>query len=137
MVELEIEGPAIRWQTLSALTRPGPPIDIVDLYRKKDPWIARFQGASFDLTLAPSRPYEGVIRDRESGAPIPGVVIESYRLADSNIINDTLVKTKSDNDRPLSPARHAPGCRQRGRAHPSRRPAVPPFPVQAAQFQLR
>ena len=82
LVDLEIEGPAIRWLTLSALTRPGPPIDIVDLYRKKDPWITRFYGANFDLTLAPSRPYEGVIRDRDSGAPIPGVMIESYRLAD-------------------------------------------------------
>ena len=80
----------------SALTRPGPPIDIVDLYRKKDPWITRFYGANFDLTLAPSRPYEGVIRDRDSGAPIPGVLIESYRLADSKIGNYTLIKTRSD-----------------------------------------
>ncbi len=98
LVNLEIEGPAIRWQSLSALTRPGPPFDIVDLYRKKDPWITRFHGANFDLTLAPSRPYEGVIRDRDSGAPIPGVLIESYRLADSTTINYTLIKTKSAKD---------------------------------------
>jgi hypothetical protein len=98
LVDLEIEGPAIRWQTLSALTRPGPPIDIVDLYRKKDPWITRVQGASLDLTLAPSRAYEGVIRDRDSGAPIPGVLIESYQLADSTTVNNTLIKTKSDKD---------------------------------------
>jgi RNA polymerase sigma factor (sigma-70 family) len=98
MVDLEIEGPAIRWQRLYALTRPGAPIDIVDLYRKKDPWITRFHGASLDLTLAPSRPYEGVIRDRDSGAPISGVLVESFRLADSNISNYTLIKTKSDKD---------------------------------------
>ena len=39
-----------------------------------------------------------MIRDRDSGAPIPGVLIESFRLADSTVINDTLIKTKSDKD---------------------------------------
>ena len=46
--------------------------------------------------MAPSRPYEGIVRDRESGSPIPGVAIESYKLADVNILNDTRIKTTTD-----------------------------------------
>jgi len=97
-VEVVIEGPSIRSLRISVLTRPGPPIDIVDLYRKKAPWIERFYGAPFELNLAPSRPYEGVVRDRDTGQPIAGVKIESFKLADSNILNSTLIKTTTDKD---------------------------------------
>ncbi len=98
LVELEIRGPTVRWTNIKVMTRSGPPADIVDLYRKKDPWVERHYGASFDLSLAPSRPYEGVVRDRDSGAPIAGVRIESYKLADSEVYNYTEIKTQSDRE---------------------------------------
>jgi hypothetical protein len=97
-VALEIEGPAIRSTKFSALTRVGSPVDIVDLYRPKDPWITRFYGASFDLTLPPSQPYEGIVRDRDSGKPIEGASIVSFRFADTKIGNSTLVKTVTDRE---------------------------------------
>jgi hypothetical protein len=93
-----VEGPWIRWTEVSALTRPGPAIEIVDLQRKKDPWIETYHGADFVLTLAPSRPYEGFIRDRDTGRGVPGVSIESYQLADNPISNYRRVKARSDRD---------------------------------------
>ena len=95
-VELMIEGSAIRWTEVHALTRPGPAIEIVDLQRPKDPWIETYQGADFALSLAPSRPYEGFIRDRDTGRGVPGVSIESYRLADNPMSNYRRVKALSD-----------------------------------------
>jgi len=97
-VSLLVEGPSIRWTEVSALTRHGPAIEIVDLQRKKDPWIDTYQGADFALTLAPSRPYEGFVRDRDTGRGVPGVSIESFRLSDYPVSNDRRVKARSDRD---------------------------------------
>jgi hypothetical protein len=68
----------------------------VDLQRKKDPWIETYQGADFALTLAPSRPYEGFVRDRDTGRGVPEVSIESFRLADNALSNYRLVKARTD-----------------------------------------
>jgi len=97
-VYLGIEGPTIRWTNISALTRAFPPTDIVQFYRRKDPEIERYYGASFDLNVAPSRPYEGVVRDRDSGVPVPGVTIQSARIADSNYLHYRPIKTTTDKE---------------------------------------
>jgi hypothetical protein len=47
----------------------------VDLYRPKNPWIERHYGTPVVLALAPSGPYEGVVRDGDTGRPIPSVTI--------------------------------------------------------------
>ncbi len=97
-VSLMVEGSSVRWTEVSALTRPGPAIKIVDLWRAKDPWIETYHGAEFTLTLPPSRPYVGFVRDRDTGRGVPGVSIESYRLADNPISNNRQVKARTDED---------------------------------------
>jgi beta-lactamase regulating signal transducer with metallopeptidase domain len=97
-VSLMVEGATIRWTEVSALTRPGPAIRIVDLKRKNDPWVETYQGAEFQLTLAPSRPYEGFVRDRDTGRGVSGVSIESFRLADNPIANYRRVKATTDDN---------------------------------------
>jgi hypothetical protein len=91
-----VEGSSIRWTEVSAFTRRGPAIDIVDLQRTKDPWIETYHGADLVLTLPPSRPYEGFVRDGDTGRGIPGVSIESFRLADNPLSNYRQVKSTTD-----------------------------------------
>jgi len=97
-VDLGIEGQTIRWTRISALTRAVPPTDIVQFYRRKDPEIERYYGASFDLNVAPSRPYEGVVRDRESGVPVAGATIQIVKTADSSFFNYSRITSSTDKD---------------------------------------
>ena len=48
------------------------------------------------MTAAPTRPIEGVVREQETGLPIAGARIDSTRLADSDVWNNTAVRTTSD-----------------------------------------
>ena len=91
-----MQGPAIRIAEVPVLTRRGPAREIVDLMRKKDPWIIKYHGARFELALPPSRAYEGFVRDRDTGEGIPGVSLESYRFADFDIVNHRVLRTRTD-----------------------------------------
>jgi len=55
-----------------------------------------YYDASPRLAAAPSRPIEGIVRDKKTGAPMAGVAVQSYKLADAQVHNDTLLKTTSD-----------------------------------------
>ena len=95
-VHLLVQGPAKRIAEVPVLTRPGPAVAIVDLNRRKDPWIVTYHGVTFELALPPSRPYEGFVRDRDTGKGIAGVSVESYRFADDEISNNRVLRTRTD-----------------------------------------
>jgi len=96
VVELRVESPSIRTFGVAALTRAGAPVRVPIFHRRRDPWMKTFYPASLDLSAAPSRPIEGVIRDRVTGQPVAGATIRSYRLADFDVVNDQLIRTKTD-----------------------------------------
>jgi hypothetical protein len=96
LVDLEIKGPATRWVRISVLTRLTPPTDLVEYYRTRNPWIERYYGSPFELALAPSRPYAGLVRDRDTGEPIPNATVEACAFADQNFLNHTLIETRTD-----------------------------------------
>jgi len=96
VVELRVESPAIRTFTVAALTRAGAPVHAPTFHRRRDPWMRTFYPASFDLSVAPSRPIEGVVRDRVTGEPIAGATIRSFRFADLDVQNYDFITTKSD-----------------------------------------
>lgn len=62
------------------------------------PWIVTYHDVDFKLTIPPSRFYEGVVRDRDTGKGIPGVSLESYRFADYELGNDRVLRTRTDED---------------------------------------
>jgi RNA polymerase sigma factor (sigma-70 family) len=69
-----ISGPGIETSGLAIMTRDRPAI------RAKDPSIPEkptlvWYGARFDHVVAPARPIVGTVRDKDTGAPIPGVHI--------------------------------------------------------------
>ena len=96
IAELRIEGPTIRTMRVAALTRVGAPVQAPIVHRRRNPWMKTCYPASFELSAAPSRPIEGIVHDRDTGAPIAGATIRSYRLADLELGNFQLIRTKTD-----------------------------------------
>lgn len=79
MVTLRVSGPGIATTEIDVVTRAmttvRTPPDKLDSYH-----IPRiFYGAKFDYSAEPSQPFVGVVTDKETGKPIPGVVV-SRRL---------------------------------------------------------
>ena len=96
IVELRVEGPTIRTMEVAVVTRLGSPVQVPILHRRRAPLMNTFYAAALDLSAAPSRPIEGVVRDSDSGLPIAGATIRSYRFADYEVGNYPLVRTKTD-----------------------------------------
>jgi beta-lactamase regulating signal transducer with metallopeptidase domain len=96
LADLIVEGPTIRTLEASVMTRKGESVRVPMFGRRKDEWFKVYHAARLELTAPPSRPIEGIVRDRDTGAPIPGVTIRSDRLADLDLVNNQLIKTKTD-----------------------------------------
>jgi protocatechuate 3,4-dioxygenase beta subunit len=82
LVDLLIEGPTIEMRYLYAMTRPCKRIEVpahrVGGYMNPIQPVYTFFGATFDHIAAPSRPVAGLVRDRDTGKPIPGAIVEKY-----------------------------------------------------------
>jgi RNA polymerase sigma factor (sigma-70 family) len=77
LVRLEISGPIVTTTNVYALTRKAQSFKVQNTWNtgmEEEPTVVH--GASFDLVLAPSRPVVGVVRDKETGAPISGAVVQ-------------------------------------------------------------
>src|SRR5262245_54465231 len=98
VVELRIEGPAIVSTELWAMTRPGEKIQVASWRRGEFGPDMTFIGADPEHYVAPSRPIEGVIRDADTGKPIPGAVVESYVFAGRNVAEQTQLRAAADKE---------------------------------------
>ncbi|SIO60418.1 hypothetical protein SAMN05444166_6385 [Singulisphaera sp. GP187] len=80
LVSLLIQGPKTATYVLNVVTRPGAPVSVpFGAQTHKGPATHKniSQTADFVDVVAPSRPVEGVVRDRNTGLPLPGVVIRN------------------------------------------------------------
>jgi beta-lactamase regulating signal transducer with metallopeptidase domain len=80
IVKLQIEGPAIETRQVFARTRPGRALVIPNQIGSPLNDLT-YYGASFDHAAAPSRAVRGVVRDKDTAQPIPGVTIQADALA--------------------------------------------------------
>ncbi len=55
-----------------------------------------YYGTEFRHAAMPTRPIIGVVRDKDSGNPLPGVTVQSEKLATSTFYGTHIVKTKAD-----------------------------------------
>jgi RNA polymerase sigma factor (sigma-70 family) len=78
VVALSIEGTTVASTDVWAMTRAGEPIRLAMHPRKQGGLEVTLAGATFEQIVAPSRPIVGTIRDKDTGKPIPGAVVESY-----------------------------------------------------------
>jgi RNA polymerase sigma factor (sigma-70 family) len=88
VVSLEFAGPTIVTSGgyVHARTRPGPTYRVPMDRNEPNLGTLVFHGATFDYVAAPSRPIVGMVRDKDTGAPLAGVSIRSDRFA-GNIIS--------------------------------------------------
>jgi RNA polymerase sigma factor (sigma-70 family) len=75
-VWLIIEGPDIEYRPIMVMTRTGDPVlgpKMPEGFRQ-----AKVYGAQFDYLAEPSRLVRGVVRDKDTKKPVPGVTLWSY-----------------------------------------------------------
>jgi hypothetical protein len=108
VVSLLIRGPRTATQVFNVMTRRGPSASI----RFSDPTANGLVNsenvihpADFEGVAAPSRPVEGVVRDRDTGLPLQGVVVRSRFVIGKpfpvvlNLLTDwpgTFIRTRTD-----------------------------------------
>jgi hypothetical protein len=98
-VSLRIEGPTIVTRDVFAMTRPGRTLQLPG-YRRylPDTDLFTIYGNGLEHVAAPSRPIVGVVRDKDTGKPIPGAVVTSYKRADSHISAVTDLRAVADRE---------------------------------------
>ena len=96
LIDLSIEGPNIRRIEAAVMTRAGRPVQVPYFGTRTNESAKVYQPARFEVAAPPSRPIEGIVRDRDTGAPIAGATIRSFRLADKDVIGSTLVRATTD-----------------------------------------
>jgi hypothetical protein len=74
----QLDGAGIASQYLRILTRPGQTIEVIqpaDARYRTRRRVTTYHGASFRHVAAPSKPVVGVVRDKDTKKPLPGVLI--------------------------------------------------------------
>jgi RNA polymerase sigma factor (sigma-70 family) len=77
VVKLRFEGPTIETAEERVLTRPIPAIHEPAIKNVPGSRGVTYHGSVFDHAAAPTRPIEGVVRDKDTGKPLAGVTIQN------------------------------------------------------------
>lgn len=77
---LRVESPRIQTQRVFARTRPGPAVRVEHVHHSPGD-VFTLQGAAFEVQAAESAPIGGIVRDQNSGRPIPGVLVQEHPVA--------------------------------------------------------
>jgi RNA polymerase sigma factor (sigma-70 family) len=82
IVELRIEGPTVVAQKVFAMTWPGKTVRSEGQRQRSRPArVVTIYGNGFEHIAAPCRPVVGVVRDKDTGQPIPGAIVTNYAVA--------------------------------------------------------
>jgi RNA polymerase sigma factor (sigma-70 family) len=105
LVVARLDGPTIASQQLHLLTRSGKPFEVTHDQGNPDygepRTVTTYHGASFRIVAAPTRPVVGVVRDKDTKQPIPGVTIQTYVrhvVPGLNHMVDIIVRATTDAD---------------------------------------
>ena len=96
-IRVTLEGPTISHTRAGIVTRKSPLLAAND--GAPDPeWSSKapVYGADCQIEVQPTRPIVGTVRDAETGAPLPGVAVESYRMTEHGISAERQIRVKSD-----------------------------------------
>lgn len=97
IVELRIDGPGIATQKwVDVFTNPSPLADPRDAVKTPEPQITLSMNPTFEFHAGPTQPVEGVVRDKDTGKPLSGVVVKSEMLATFPMIANDYVRTTTD-----------------------------------------
>jgi RNA polymerase sigma factor (sigma-70 family) len=96
MVTLRIDGPTIATKEINVMTRPGGTITVPEWKRNPEGGTLTYYGATFDHAAAPTKPIIGVVRDKDTGKPLAGAIVQSHKLAGSNVYERGHLQTVAD-----------------------------------------
>ncbi|QDT92221.1 M56 family metallopeptidase [Gimesia algae] len=98
IVKLLISGPGIATSYVYTRTRKGKIIEVP--MQASNPWREKmvYHPSEFTHVAGPSHPVSGVVRDTKTHQPVPGVTLQSYRLAGHRTSgwSEGLVQTVTD-----------------------------------------
>jgi 5-hydroxyisourate hydrolase-like protein (transthyretin family) len=95
LVRARLDGPTIASQYLDLVTRAGKTIEVIQSKNKLPPVIT-YYAAGFRYVAAPTKPVVGVVRDKDTGKPLAGIIVESNQLANDRIPGRNIVQTTTD-----------------------------------------
>jgi RNA polymerase sigma factor (sigma-70 family) len=98
MIALRIEGPNVEMNDIHVMTRPCETITVPEWRNNPDGGKMTYHGPTFSHVAAPCLTVEGVVTDKDTGKPIPGAVVTTYKLATSNVHGRMDLKTVADKD---------------------------------------
>ena len=96
IASLLISGPGIATQQVFAMTRTGPPIRTADRGRG-EPSLT-FHAPRFDHVASPTRAIQGVIADKDTGTPLPGIKVEGMVFDEDSSVPTPGVEATSGPD---------------------------------------
>ena len=118
VVELQIVGPTIRFADVRVMTRSGEPFDLTDAAGSTDWGVTQYYGATFDHVASAGRPIVGVVRDLDTGKPLPGVTVRSYQFAEFPVVGEEDLEATTDAEGRYRLEGMSPGPGNRIVAHP-------------------
>src|SRR5207244_3136870 len=77
VVGLTIQGERVAYTTIDVVTRKTEPIPARGFPDTHGPGTQTLYGADFTLTAAPSRPFEGIVKDAKTDRPLAGAEVRS------------------------------------------------------------
>jgi beta-lactamase regulating signal transducer with metallopeptidase domain len=97
IANLTLSGSTIALKQVRVLTR------VMDRFNEepRDPFFhgleeSAIHGATCTISVEPTRPIEGFVRDAETNQPIPGAIVTAAALSGSELMIDGLVSTETD-----------------------------------------
>ncbi len=98
VVELTISGPTVQTKEIRVLTREIEPFQVTRGRRSPDWGISLYFGANFTYAAAPTKPVVGIVKDKDTGKPLPGVRIASNATADFPVHGFNGIETTTGQD---------------------------------------
>jgi RNA polymerase sigma factor (sigma-70 family) len=96
VVTLRVDGPTIVSTEFWAMTRPGDKI-VASLFGRGQGEVT-FVGADSEHIVPPCQPIEGVVRDKDTGKPLPGAVVQAYAIGNRQVEPGTSLRAETDAD---------------------------------------
>jgi hypothetical protein len=95
---LRLQAPSIVTTELFVMTRPGDTIRVAKYRRGGGEGEMIFCGSAFEHVAAPCQPIVGVVRDKDTGKPLPGAVVRSYMFAQTRLAGETYLHAVADKE---------------------------------------
>jgi beta-lactamase regulating signal transducer with metallopeptidase domain len=99
LIRLKIQGSTVQTKTIRVMTRKSEPISVNPAEGNSSRERELCYGARFDYAAAPTKPIVGIVRDQDSGKPLPGVLISDHESAHRTYNTDDIQMTSDSEGR--------------------------------------